>query len=546
MGLDPSDDCTFWFTGEYNTSTTWTTRWASFEFDQCGCLVEPSVPDLQATTDSYNEVDLTWDDSDLDTVTSYEVRRSRTAGGPYDTIAVIADTSPGVPGGPGYAYTDTDVSGGIPYYYVVVAGDGGACKSSLTNEVTVTPDGICTLRPLFDGIAGAGIDVSDTCGNVVNWGAATPECGSQVLFNLYRSTDPGFIPGPANRVASGITGTVAIDRAGLVAGTEYYYVARALDTSNLVEDLNEVKASVVVGGTGGQETLFFDDFEDAGTFGDWTVTTGPGFHRCGEWARSSIGDRRPTGGSGIFAMANSFDCDQLLPSTSASMDSPAIDLSSPSLSAVILDFDIYYNHFNGDDATVEVWDGSQWVVIWTDPDSDVNTKLSFDVSTWALGNSAFRVRFNYQNASASRWFSVDNVRVGVDLICSTAPAPSPVPDGFGGTTPLRGSRLSATGDSIELTWDAATCGPTVHNLLYGDLANVATHSLSGGECSIGNSGSFAWNGVPAGDLFFLLVGGDGAVTESSWGHATAGERNGLTASGTCGATDKNLAATCPD
>jgi subtilisin-like proprotein convertase family protein len=30
------DDCTFWFTGEYNTSTSWSTRIGSFKFDQCG------------------------------------------------------------------------------------------------------------------------------------------------------------------------------------------------------------------------------------------------------------------------------------------------------------------------------------------------------------------------------------------------------------------------------------------------------------------------------------------------------------------------------
>ena len=86
-------------------------------------------------------------------------------------------------------------------------------------------------------------------------------------------------------------------------------------------------------------------------------------------------------------IANSYDCQPYLPATSASLDSPPIDLSDPLLAAVVLDFDIYYDHFTGDDATVEVWDGSDWVVIWTDPNNDVNTKLSFDVSAWALGQT---------------------------------------------------------------------------------------------------------------------------------------------------------------
>ncbi len=36
MNIDPVDDCTFWFTGEYNTTTSWSTRIGSFKFDQCG------------------------------------------------------------------------------------------------------------------------------------------------------------------------------------------------------------------------------------------------------------------------------------------------------------------------------------------------------------------------------------------------------------------------------------------------------------------------------------------------------------------------------
>ena len=41
MNLDPADDCTFWFTGEYNTSGNWSTRIASFRFDACGCDLFP-------------------------------------------------------------------------------------------------------------------------------------------------------------------------------------------------------------------------------------------------------------------------------------------------------------------------------------------------------------------------------------------------------------------------------------------------------------------------------------------------------------------------
>ena len=41
MSIDPSDDCTFWFTGEWNGGSTWSTRVAKFKFDQCGNTPPP-------------------------------------------------------------------------------------------------------------------------------------------------------------------------------------------------------------------------------------------------------------------------------------------------------------------------------------------------------------------------------------------------------------------------------------------------------------------------------------------------------------------------
>jgi hypothetical protein len=36
MNVDPADDCTFWFTGQWNDASQWKTRIAKFKFDQCG------------------------------------------------------------------------------------------------------------------------------------------------------------------------------------------------------------------------------------------------------------------------------------------------------------------------------------------------------------------------------------------------------------------------------------------------------------------------------------------------------------------------------
>jgi hypothetical protein len=36
LTVDPADDCTYWYTAEYNTSGNWSTRIGSFKFDSCG------------------------------------------------------------------------------------------------------------------------------------------------------------------------------------------------------------------------------------------------------------------------------------------------------------------------------------------------------------------------------------------------------------------------------------------------------------------------------------------------------------------------------
>ncbi|HKQ62060.1 MAG TPA: hypothetical protein VJS92_12285 [Candidatus Polarisedimenticolaceae bacterium] len=75
MSLDPSDDCTFWFTGMDNTASTWRTQIASFRFDGCGCA-GPAAPGLVAPADGASGVPLApaLDWSDVAGAGSYDVQ----------------------------------------------------------------------------------------------------------------------------------------------------------------------------------------------------------------------------------------------------------------------------------------------------------------------------------------------------------------------------------------------------------------------------------------------------------------------------------------
>ena len=63
MSVDPVDDCTFWFTGEYNPASQWSTRIGAFRFDACGSTdfsmnVVPDTQQICAPSDATYSVNL--------------------------------------------------------------------------------------------------------------------------------------------------------------------------------------------------------------------------------------------------------------------------------------------------------------------------------------------------------------------------------------------------------------------------------------------------------------------------------------------------------
>jgi subtilisin-like proprotein convertase family protein len=250
MAVDPVDDCTFWFTGEYETAN-WTTRIASFAFEACGCELILDTPTAAAAVPGDNTIRVTWNDSSVSAMAEYRVYRGTVQGGPYDLVQTIADSSPGTGGGAGYSWDDTSVSGGTTYYYIVRSSDGSACVTDPSNEVSAEATGVCTLAPLFDGVTAVTSGGESTCTLDVEWAYATGRCGQSPTYNLYRSETPDFVPGPANMIASGLTMNLYEDQDELTFGTTYYYTAHAVDPVNFQMDANDVEASGAPAGPNG-------------------------------------------------------------------------------------------------------------------------------------------------------------------------------------------------------------------------------------------------------------------------------------------------------
>ncbi|MFL5343349.1 MAG: S8 family serine peptidase [Hyalangium sp.] len=207
----------------------------------------PTPTGVSAVVNGNNQIDVSWTTNGA---LSYSIYRSTTAGGPYTRVAKV--TAP--------PYQDKGVSGGTTYYYVVRAAQ--CAESPKSEEISVTATGQCTLPPTFAGVAAVDNGAGSTCATNVSWLAAKPICGGSLTYSVYRSTSSGFTPSAANRIATGLTSTSFADDLNLSNGTPYYYVVRATETSNAVnEDSNTTQKSAVPTGVITPGVNYFDDLD---------------------------------------------------------------------------------------------------------------------------------------------------------------------------------------------------------------------------------------------------------------------------------------------
>lgn len=103
----------------------------AIDIDATGYLIDidvPNSPTNLTAAPGNTKVNLSW--NAVEAATSYNVKRSETLSGPYQTIAT---TTTGA-----ITYSDTGLQNGTTYYYAVSAVNAGG-ESPNSNEVSVTP-----------------------------------------------------------------------------------------------------------------------------------------------------------------------------------------------------------------------------------------------------------------------------------------------------------------------------------------------------------------------------------------------------------------------
>jgi fibronectin type 3 domain-containing protein len=169
------------------------------------------APTALAATAGDQQVSLTWDT--VSGATSYNLRRATASGGPYANLVTQ----------PGTTYTDTGLTNGTTYFYVVSAANSDGSGPDST-EVAATPN-----VPLNSPNPPTDVQATVTDGRVeVSW---SPAVGADA-YTLKRATASS---GPYSPIATGLTGTSATD-SGVQAGATYFYVVSASNAGGTSAD----------------------------------------------------------------------------------------------------------------------------------------------------------------------------------------------------------------------------------------------------------------------------------------------------------------------
>jgi hypothetical protein len=499
----------------------------------CPAPAAPAQPTLATPAD--HQVLVSWDA--VPGAVTYNVYRSLGVcpGGPWVPVATTLT---------GTSFLDSGMSSGTPWSYEVVSASDGAarCESPPSPCASIVPAGDCTLASRFGGVSGAVTPGTSDCAITLSWAAAVPSCGSDVRYNLYRSTDPLFTPGPDSRIARCVIGTSYTDSAALASGATYYYVARSEDATSGHggpcrggnEDANTVHLGAAPAGP-----------RVLGTFHDDAGDTSAAFTQAPPWSQAATGGNQ---GPRVYVGASA-------EGVCADLTSPVLTLAGPAQGPLLtfatrhnLEYDPFgFFGAEGSLGQVEIATGPSfggWTRVPLTPDypapvefplndcpttadlrnyftgnAPAYSTYSASLSNWAGGD--VKIRFllsgDYLYPSGDWW--VDDVTITQVMtpgVCTTVPAgPPPIPDG--GAVPGVPLQVTRAGGRETITWDTTQCPAQAVNLYWGALGDRS--AFRGAACDLAPTGSATLT-LPD-DVWFLVAASDGSA-DGSYGRDLTG------------------------
>ena len=176
----------------------------------------PPAPATLTATAGNTQVQLSW--SAAAGATSYIIERGTVTGGPYTTVGTAS----------GLSFTDSDLTNGTTYYYVV-AGVSASGAGATSPEANATPSATVPVAPQSLSASGGSYEIT------LNWTASS----GATSYSIYRASVTG---GPYTLISSGDTGASYTD-SGLPISATYYYVVTAVNDGGASAYSNEATAT---------------------------------------------------------------------------------------------------------------------------------------------------------------------------------------------------------------------------------------------------------------------------------------------------------------
>ncbi len=517
------------------------------------CQPAGQPQDLFAFSPADNSVQLDW--QIVSDAVLYHVYRNE--GSCDDPMTEIGTTTTNT-------FLDESVAGELTYNYRVTAESECGAESAFSECETVTPSGLCTEPPRFDGATRATSARQATCGITVSWDAATARCGS-VRYNVYRGTTPDFVPTPAHVVGTCIDGLNWTD-SDVLEGVDYYYVVRAEDaTNNGTGACNggNTESNVVVASSaasGPDDVFYTESFESVGSgwiiAGEFQIGVPRG---KGGSAGGGTGPADPQGSidghnaigldfSGMGNYEGNYENNVGEPGSSGV--SPVIDATGRT--GVHLRFQRWLGVLAGDKASVDVYDGADWHEVWTNENATIldGAWVEHDVVLGDLlsGSNEARIRFGQQSdgSGVAGGWTIDKIELYSPTSCeSTAVSIAAIADGnHVSGTPMMAE--AAPSGEVRVTWDATRCPASSTHLFHGDAAGLAGLSYTAAVCDLVNGEALVTLPTPDGGglVWWLLAGAEGAI-EGVHGYDSRGIQRSATGAGHCGVTEQQAGYVCP-
>lgn len=432
MSVDPSDECTFWFTSEYyptTSATTWNTRICSFRFTECG------QPDFTLIAESPVRFELCGTSSNSPTIDF----RGAVVGG-FSGSASLATL---VPGGvtPSFALDPLPLPGRSQ---VTLGGAQSLAAGEYTGQVRAVSSPRTRVLDFSFGVStgpAASPALTAPADNAsfqlvrptLSW---TAVAGAQ-RYRVEVATDNAF----NTIVYSDVTTATSLVTPPLAASTQHYWRVTPINycgdgsASSVYRFTTGVPGACPTGRT--ENLLFFDNNESAAV--TWSTLSGVGTNT---WSR------RTATGTGMSTTVWRADNTNTQASDQPLM-SPPIVLPASTFRPISLSFDTFHVFEQDADIAEGCWDGGLLEIStnngtsWTRFDAELQTDpylgislgganpIGAGVPMWcqsptgavrsvvnlsAYAGQTIRLRFrattdDNTSAPAPNGFEVDNIRV---------------------------------------------------------------------------------------------------------------------------------------